>query len=410
MKREEVVFTALKTVRSNDFELLQMEFFNKMCQSIMSDSSRYKMEYNSDKDCYELLYNDKEYVIKCGDKIVNKNYEDQELVFYLERLVKFSELQNKIQNEENALKEARRIEYEKTLRRAKDGLLNSVAENEVLIKDLIKEDKRDGVQIFKESLEVLQKIVMGEQDLFCALRIVVGVIGLIFLIVASIAAFMGEAVPFWVFLLSGFPIVDTITFFITDHYDIEFRGYWASLAALISYPFITLFMTGRRLLEKILLSSKIRKIRKRISRIKSGNNMNKVNNKRINVKEILEYTSEKQPKENAVLSIKEFDDLKNYILSIKDNKTKHELSNDLYRLINDFIKIGSIGKKEKYYNIARARLESIKARVDIKLNEEKAQEKNEATCYKLMNEVREKRDEVKEEVEVAKQKTYGIRG
>lgn len=416
MSKNVVYFTNLKTVKSNEFELLQNDFFHKMSRLIISDSNCYSVNYDKNYDCYTIVYDGELYEVKSGKEKVSSKFDNQQILYYLNQLVELSEFQKKLQNEEIDLKIQVEKRKERLLEQAKKGMFGTVEVNEAELERIIEQDREHGTKIIADSLETISDINVGDPDDMEMWRATTGILGIIVLIITVILSLCGEAIPAILFYISGFCALDFGIYFLTALKDIDYRGLWATIGSIIAAPFIFIGKTILKVYEKITLFSKKREILKRISELKSINVpkvKNNIKDRNPNVvDEVLKPSNKKSSNKslnNIMLSFKEFDDIKNNILLIKDNKVKKELANELYGILENCMKATNSSMKEKTFEILTGYISNLQTKVDYALKHEQEIDNQTTTYYKLMSEIKESKEEVKSSEEVIKQKSIGAR-
>jgi hypothetical protein len=416
MSKNVVYFTNLKTVKSNEFELLQNEFFHKMSRLIISDSNCYSVNYDKNYDCYTIVYDGELYEVKSGKEKISSKFDNQQILYYLNQLVELSEFQKKLQNEEIDLKNQVEKRKERLLEQAKKGMFGTVEVNEAELERIIEQDRVYGTKIIADSLETISDMNVGDPDDMELWRGPTGILGVIVLIITVILSLCGEAIPAILFYIAGFCTLDLGIYFLTSVKDIDYRGLWATIGSIIAAPFIFIGKTALKVYEKITLFSKKREILKRISELKSINVpkvKNNIKDRNPNVvDEVLKPSNKKSSNKslnNIMLSFKEFDDIKNNILLIKDNKVKKELANELYGILESCMKATNSSMKEKTFEILTGYISNLQTKVDYALKQEQEIDNQTTTYYKLMSEIKESKEEVKSSEEVIKQKSIGVR-
>ena len=99
---EKVQFTRLKTVKWDNRELTERDFFTKLCIKAKADPDRYYVIYNEKDNTYHMRLNDLDYDVLYNNIPLGKDSENSELVKKLDEYVKYyqNHLLRKEQDEE----------------------------------------------------------------------------------------------------------------------------------------------------------------------------------------------------------------------------------------------------------------------------------------------------------------------
>lgn len=395
----ELYFSEFNIVRCKEFELLQDDFLYKMSRLITNNYEGYNVSYDSNNDTYSVVYNYNRYTVRFSNKFIN-NGNDNKIKNNLDTLVRLSKFQRELHDEVSKKKNIEEEKKKKLYEKVRYNVARTVEEKEAEIELLKKDYRNDATPVFANTFDTLRDINEGDPNDLEFLRTILGVIGGLALGVMTIMALIGEAVmPVWAFIAAGFTTLDFILYIVSDNIDLEYRGLYATIYSIIASPFILGFNTAKRLVEKIKLLIKIIPKRRDIKMLKTGKKQKKVKNNNLN--DILKTTKKdkKEKVNNVVVSFKEFNDIKNNILLIKDSKKKKELADELYKVLEYCIKFSntSTSFKNKTYELLLEQLSALKEKVDNELKEDNQTEVDNRTYYKLMSEIKEKKGEPIEE-------------
>lgn len=407
-----IVFTKLGTVKTKDFEIPIKDFVSKMSRLILIDSDEnsviqyksdgsYVVEYEGNN--YGVFYEDKELKGECEDKIIN---------YYLDQLVNMTELQNAISSEEK--NKARKVnEKKKQQDQALDGIDKEVKQVQNEIDELIKKDKEDGTKVFQEVINVYKSEVFEKvSDNNRAIRFVLGLCGLAGVLASIISLFAG-GISLWLLIPSLIVVFDASAMFMGNN---EWKGIYASFG----YMFISLvylnFCIINKIGEKIKLFLNLRPLKLKLRKLKNSKAYkNKLKNTSVEeIKTMLEEakdSKEEKVSEDMAISFKEFEELKDNILSIKDEAMKKELANELYRLIDYCIKVAQNPVKDRSKACATLleKVSNLRENVTKIINKENNMQEEDKTFYRLMSEIDGKIEDTGNDEEYVPQKSIGAR-
>ena len=404
---KDICFTKLGTVRCSEFELITMDFVNKMTQLIMTDVDNNNVFHNDEDDSFVVRYNSYDYQVKYGKELLTSNCRDKNVLDYLNKLVILSSIQKQISDEAKRRKDEVKEKNERLIMNARNDILTTVEEMKTKIDLLKKDDDENKTRVFKEFIEYFKNISIGELPEYN-----VGIRGaLVFFAVLSLLFYVLSCIPglityitIWVPIISAIPIIDgafLIKYLKSSHLE-GYAGVYRTIFLSFSFPFILAKYGVKRLIEKIKLSHNIKKVNDLIKKT-NGTKKAKPFKKNEQVDKILESLNQIKDNEAISISFTEFNELKNVILNIKNEEEKKKCFSELYQIVDNCVKLSGISVKDKNrtYSVFLNQIASLRGRIEEALNKE------ENSYYKLMTEVNEKIEETKEEY--APQKKIGRR-
>ncbi len=402
-----LTFTKLGTVKCSEFELTKKDFFRKMTSLIMDNPNIHNVSYDKKSDTYEVMYNSNKFEVKYGNEYLSSDCSDQSLVSCLNQLVAISTIQKTLCDEEKELNKQKEKKEQKLMENAKNNVLKTNEDKLAKIDLLRKEDKEKGAKSLEEIVELLLAINYGELGFFTGLgRMGTGLLSII-LFLAWVVHFISggvaflATVPLFAYIGTGLGLIDAIFLcvsFYNDSVDDEaYRGLVASAFSLLLAPFALAVFGVKRVINKIKLKREINKIRKTLA-VENNIKSREVQDKGIEIvdKMLSETKDENNNTNDVLMSFKEFDELKNSILLINDEKTKKEYANELYKILEYCIKITKLKDRDKAYTVLLNELSKLKMKVNNKIEEEENQKNG---FYKLMSEIDEKIEETKNDEE-----------
>jgi hypothetical protein len=402
-----LTFTKLGTVKCSEFELTKKDFFRKMTSLIMDNPNIHNVSYDKKSDTYEVMYNSNKFEVKYGNEYLSSDCSDQSLVSCLNQLVAISTIQKTLCDEEKELNKQKEKKEQKLMENAKNNVLKTNEDKLAKIDLLRKEDKEKGTKSLEETVEFILDINYGELGFFTGLgRMGTGIISII-LFLAGVVHFISggvaflATVPLFAYIGTGLGLIDAIFLLISfynDSVDDEaYRGLVASAFSLLLAPFALAVFGVKRVINKIKLKREINKIRKTLA-VENNIKSREVQDKGIEIvdKMLSETKDENNNTNDVLMSFKEFDELKNSILLINDEKTKKEYANELYKILEYCIKITKLKDRDKAYTVLLNELSKLKMKVNNKIEEEENQKNG---FYKLMSEIDEKIEETKNDEE-----------
>ena len=402
-----LTFTKLGTVKCSEFELTKKDFFRKMTNLIMDNPNIHNVSYDKKSDTYEVMYNSNKFEVKYGNEYLSSDCSDQSLVSCLNQLVSISTIQKTLCDEEKELNKQKEKKEQKLMENAKNNVLKTNEDKLAKIDLLRKEDKEKGAKSLEKIGEFLLDMNYGELGFFTGLgRMGTGLLSII-LFLAGVGHFISggvaflATVPLFAYIGTGLGLIDAIFLLISFYNDsvddVAYRGLVASAFSLLLAPFAFAVFGVTRVINKIKLKRKINNIRKTLA-VENNIKSREVQDKGIEiVNKMLSETKDENNNTNDVLmSFKEFDELKNSILLINDEKTKKEYANELYKILEYCIKITKLKDRDKAYTVLLNELSKLKMKVNNKIEEEENQKNG---FYKLMSEIDEKIEETKNDEE-----------
>ena len=414
-----LIFTKLGTVKCDEFELTKEVFFRKMTNLIIDNCDLHNVSYDENNDTYEVMFNSNKYIVKYGNEILTSKCSNQSLVSCLNQLVSISKLQRTLKDEQDEIERAKKEKREKVMENAKNNILITNEEKLAKIELLKEENKKNKIDVMDETLETLHDINVGDHNAFLAIlrlgTLVVGAgalfLGGVILLAGGLAAL--SQIPLIIYIGTVLASIDGICFIVAFN-NINrnnYRGLYATAFSIVAAPFILGYYSVKKFAEIRRLKHQIKKIERSIINNTNPQN-NKVKNRSLDViNDMLNNTNNKSSDANDLLmSIKEFDELKNSILQIKDESIKNEYATELFKLLNCCVNLTKIKtNRNKLYSMLLSELSKLKIKVNNKLKEE---ENIKNGHYKLMSELNNNIKEAKNEArneEYAPQKKIGAR-
>ena len=339
----------LNVISWDDVEMPIDSFVKEMTKLIREDVEKNYVIHSKDDDCddndyYEVRYKGINYKIKYGDKKLRTNDTEREIISRLELLVDLSEIQNKTHKDELSSMTVEEIRQRKIMEKAKEKIIDSNKEKENEIANLIEKDQKNKTNIIKKTLETLKYMNVPDRRIWepTSLRLIVGVLAIsIFL-----THFITEGIPVFVAWICGFLTIDGILWFPSMITDFRYRGLVASLASIISAPFILGYNLCARLIEKIKLKLGIKNIKKTIVDVK------KIEKKR-------NANDENKKGKTKDIGIKELNKVQEKLMAIQNSADKDEYTNNLKEIAKYYLEsLESLGK-DKAQSILKDQIDDL---------------------------------------------------
>ena len=405
---ENVYFTKIGTVKCNEFELTVSDFVDKMSRLIMSDNNEYSMYHTNGN--YFMVYNGEKYKIKYGKDDLTSDCSNKEILDYVNQLAVLSDIQGKIQKriaERNKEKQQEKIRLRQAV---ENNIMNTTKEMEAAI-ELIK-CKVNPVTT-DEYIKMMNYGELGEA--FTATRFVLGFLGGLGLLIGGLITLCsGVAGPSLFWILSSITAADGLCLlvFTDDKISYGFRGLYMAALSIAIMPLAILIIAGTRLYEKIRMFFKIKKIKNKIEKHRNGKKSSKtIKNKNVDeINKLLNSSKVEISPIDITMSLKDFTELKEMISQIKDEKIRNKMGQILCKIIDSCLVSGKvpINKRKKIYDELLDQISELKITINKVLKEQKQYDDSEETHNRLMNEVNEKIEEVKNE-DFVPQKSIGAR-
>ena len=373
MEKKEIVFTKLGTVKSDSFEYTVEDFFKVIKANIRRDIDNNGVMFNSKDNCYEVLYNSVLYQVKDGKELFNKKSEKKELVDAFDDLIQLTKSRDKIVNEEdnkNSVnqEEISREDQEKhAIENGDKGIFNSNKDKRIYIKHL--------KNIIKENRgNVKENVLMFFIDpLITALG--VGMFYLAFKAVEAVEAGVDGFLFLIDFFSPPFLFLGSLPLMVYGLYRIIGEDSWA----------IAKFLKDNHRLKKI-----VRSLEKSTVKVNSKKKTddNPVNNE---IVEEVEKDNTDPIKQSVRKISREFEDLKNKILLVQDEKTKVRYSRELLEIVNYYGEVSPTmeieGNTLSVHKNILDRIVSLSFRVDETLKKEKKDEQESSEFNRMLDEV-----------------------
>lgn len=409
---ERIIITDFNTIKCSDFEVSFTDFFKRLSRLIVNDSQAYNVLFY--RGNYIINYNNKSYFFMESKEQLNEI--NSNFVNYLDELISLSNFQRSLARKENNETNKKESERDKTLEEATLKSRETIRKLKESINDIKSSAKKNNSSIWQDTFDLVEKINVGrEHEIYLSFRTVMGVGALIGTIVYLLSMIGGVA--FNPFVLGALLIEDldaaTLVYEIHKQDDLEmdphYRGIYLSIISIILFPLLLGYSTVTKIVDKVKLFKEIRKIKKHLRELENKEILDSKREKIINnfFKKGKEIDGDKG---KLIISPSLLEETKNKLLLIEDPVKRKEIGFDLYmatgfavNLVNNTDNVQKYERLIKLINIINQRI--------YKVLQEETEKRNSVITsahYKLMTEVNEKKEEIKEETFV-KQKIFGKR-
>ena len=377
-------FTRIKTVRFNDSEVLYDSFYKTMRDLINSDIDNNYVTYDKENDEYKIRYKGRLYTVYYGKEKLNEYSADKETLEFIDKLVKVSENQKKVRDEDSR----RFVYYDRkraeALRNADRNIFKSDNDKKAKIEMINKEYKDKGHKFFRGILDlfigmnVCEKIDAEKKlELHLIPLAIIGIISFILHFTGSPYAAIVTTVAGGLLVL--FSAISTIFE--------PYNGLIGSILSVALLPLNILINLILKIIDSVKYKNKINSVKKTMSKEKKEKlNIRRMNHlfRRINVNELVKYLDKEAVNElsNSPVdyrsTIKYVTELKDKILSIKDKSTSDKLAKELFDIVSYYT--DSKLKFDDKKNVLSSLVSDLCKRVDEVLREENEKEENNQIC------------------------------
>lgn len=418
MLKTELCFTKFNTVKGFGPEVTYDCFFREMKKQIRINSKEYWFEYDNKEDEYIFVYKNHMYKVMYGNEPLRLTSDNKYLISEMNELVRTCKNNESIRHEEEAKIDSNIKNIDNLMVRVNNEIYeqnNLTVEEKLKTLDILKrryyEDCTDPIDNLAEFWEETND--GGEFD--GGVRTVGG------LVVAVLSAiFWAIGIPFFLYVLivAGAVTFDGfLTSLLNEYFLYDYAGLIPLVFSIIATPFILIFSTGKRLIEKLDLLKEMRKIKNEIKNLKELLKKEKKQytpKNKANIKEfskIIGHADKLNESNNKSLSetLSTIKELFNNIQLIKDTKEKDSLSKELYSIISEYIQLSNNFYVRENVDVLCKKIKKLTEKVDIKLQKENEEEYSKTFYYKYITEVEDKEEEVKQEEEFGRQKSFGRR-
>ena len=409
---ERIIITDFNTIKCSDFEVSFTDFFKRLSRLIVNDSQAYNVLFY--RGNYIINYNNKSYFFMESKEQLNEI--NSNFVNYLDELISLSNFQRSLARKENNETNKKDSERDKTLEEATLKSRETIRKLKESINDIKSSAKKNNSSIWQDTFDLVEKINVGrEHEIYLSFRAVMGagaVIGTIGYLLSII--FGGPFNPFLLGVLL-IEVLDgsTLIYEINKQDDLEmdphYRGIYLSIISIILLPLLLGYSTVTKIVDKVKLFKEIRKIKKHLRELENKEILDSKREKIINnfFKKGKEIDGDKG---KLIISPSLLEEIKNKLLLIEDPVKRKEIGFDLYMATGFAVNlVNNTDNVQKYERLIKL-INIISQRIDKVLQEETEKGNSVITSahYKLMTEVNEKKEEIKEETFV-KQKIFGKR-
>lgn len=382
-----IYFTKFDTVKTTQFEVTNKNFFDSMNKLIYQNSNEYKVLYDEEEDKYIIYYNGQKYYVKDGKDELSRKNGSKELQEELDKLVEKCKEIETIKEEKNNKVEANDEEVHKIYKRIGENGAKTYKERVALLDRL--KNQKDFTNPFEEAADIYDEINDGCN--FCG-EVRHG----LFFCLALLSAIASAFVPFFGWAALGFTLLGfdgLLTMFVFDDY-FGFAGLFPFLCSIVIFPFTFGYYTIKRIVEKIIQKIKISSVKKQIKQdekqMKNKKALDKLKMRKINVEELSNLFQSKLKEEPGDLNktYEMVNELKNNILSIKDEKTKKKYVGELFEIIKYYIDASKhISIKQKTINNLFDQIKDLKIKEEEELRKEKEKEDINNECDNLVEKI-----------------------
>jgi hypothetical protein len=371
-------FTRIKTVRFNDSEVLYDSFYKTMRDLINSDIDNNYVTYDKENDEYKIRYKGRLYTVYYGKEKLNEYRADKETLEFIDKLVKVSEDQKKVRDEDSR----RFVYYDKkrteALRNADSNIFKSDDDKKAKIEMINKEYKDKGHKFFRGiwdlfiGMNVCEKIDLEDKLVYHLILFVI--IGIISIVLAFTGSFLAGLTTV---LAGGALSLFSCLSALAEPYN----GLIGSILSVALLPINILINLILKIIDSVRYKKKLNSVKKTMSKEKKQKlNIRRMNHlfRRINVNEIVKYL-DKEAVDDLVKgpidyenTIKYITELKDKILSIKDKSTSDKLAKELFDIVSYYT--DSKLKFDDKKNVLSTLINDLHKKVDDVLSDEKEKE------------------------------------
>ena len=392
----EIYFTKLKTVIFDNKEITREMFYKNMRDLINSDIDNNYVTYDKENDEYKIRYKGRLYTVYYGKEKLNEYSADKETLEFIDKLVKVSENQKKVRDEDSR----RFVYYDRkraeALRNADRNIFKSDNDKKAKIEMINKEYKDKGHKFFRGIWNVFKFMnvydgVSSENKLDVHFSLMVAIV-----VVCGIVAIATHLV------IVIKIIIVSLGFLLLSCLFSQFKSYnglLCTVLSLVSLPLNILINLIIKIIDSIKYKNKINSVKKTMSKeMKDSFNIRKMNHlfrRKINVNEIVKYLDKEAVDDLAKgpidyeNTIKYITELKDKILSIKDKSTSDKLAKELFDIVSYYT--DSKLKFDDKKNVLSTLINDLHKKVDDVLSDEKEKEKTKEAydgCIETIDEQR----------------------
>ncbi len=388
-------FTRIKTVRFNDSEVLYDSFYKTMRDLINSDIDNNYVTYDKENDEYKIRYKGRFYTVYYGKEKLNEYSADKETLEFIDKLVKVSEDQKKVRDEDSR----RFVYYDRkraeALRNADRNIFKSDNDKKAKIEMINKEYKDKGHKFFRGiwdlfiGMNVCEEIDADDKlELHLIPLVIIGIISIVLSITGSSSAAVAT-------ILAGGGLV--LFSSISSLFE-PYNGLIGSILSVALLPLNILINLILKIIDSVKYKKELNSVKKAMSKEKKEKHVIKRMNhlfRRINVNELVKYLDKEAVDDLAKgpidyeNTIKYITELKDKILSIKDKSTSDKLAKELFDIVSYYT--DSKLKFDDKKNVLSSLVSDLCKRVDEVLREENEKEENNQICNGCIETIDEQR-------------------
>ena len=392
----EIYFTKLKTVIFDNKEITREMFYKNMRDLINTDIDNNYITYDKENDEYKIRYKGRLYTVYYGKEKLNEYSADKETLEFIDKLVKVSEDQKKVRDEDSR----RFVYYDKkrteALRNADRNIFKSDDDKKAKIEMINKEYKNKGHKFFRGIFDLFIGMNVYEEidtedklNLHLIPLVIIGIIS----VVLSFTVSPSMGIPI-IFAGGGLVLFSSISAMFFEPYN----GLIGSVLSVALLPLNILINLILKIIDSIKYKNKINSVKKTMSKEKKEKlNIRRMNHlfRRINVNEIVKYLDKEAVDDLAKgpidyeNTIKYITELKDKILSIKDKSTSDKLAKELFDIVSYYT--DSKLKFDDKKNVLSTLINDLHKKVDDVLSDEKEKEKTKEAydgCIETIDEQR----------------------
>jgi hypothetical protein len=335
MKDSIISFTKIDIVQlkiDNEIkhELATQDFIDRLKNAIINDVSKHHVSYNTEDGTYEMFHNGRKYSIYFGDKIVDRNCDQIDLIQTLNELVELSENQKNNQKFNGDVKEINSRSIEEIVKDGDDGIFYSEDDKVKYIK-YIKE------KLSKKSvLEGVKDIITGNSSKSADWNDIGGIVpGAIVGLIGIIGGAITHGIPYLIACVIG--VIDFVIDLIQLDDDNTFLNF---LAKKIVRFFQGLYYIAKNGINKSLEKRRLKVISKSIMESELSENISSKAPARVERKENSDRLTLAGESKGTIRKIY------NKIAMIKDKELQGMLAVELDELIELFKKVPKGSNKE----------------------------------------------------------------
>ena len=410
----ELTFTKFNTVKFFKTEMANERFFKDMCKKIDEDVNLYGVYYDLKKDRYTIVYNGDSYDVKFGDKYLTSDCTKWDIATRLDSLALATNNILTLKRVKQKKEVNEMSDKEDILKKADNGVLRTNDEKIKAIKALSKESKHALLKNLKRVFELLKKnnystISELPANIFGWAKLVE--IGVSIMVgIPILFSFIVGSSPAWLAITVLVVIADCLCIIPCWNSDFTrdgvYFGIFGTLLSILALPFHFVYSLIKTVVDIITIKFKKHEIKNSIIDKQKAKNINlKINVK--NISKALLYL-EKTDNVNTTKLSEQINELKNSILNINNNKIKTEYKNKLLDILNKYF--DSVVDNDTKNELLNNQIIDLKIKVENELIKEENEKGNQAYFYKLMNEVKgKKEDDNSDVIESSHQKSIGRR-